>query len=89
MDGGGPESGDGHQSQMETGTLRPAMQVRMESRNRQGFESTVGAPGPLLGVSEVFAMTALEPLEKITKGGVGGGGGVMPRKTKYQCMNVD
>ena len=56
------------------------MEVRMESRNSQGFESIVGAPGPLPGVSEVFAMTALESLEKNHKRG----GGVMPRKTKYQ-----
>ena len=76
MDGGGPEGGGGHQSQMETGILRPAMEVRMESRNSQGFESTVGAPGPLPGVSEVFATTALESLEKITKGG----GGLCPER---------
>ena len=69
MDGGGPEGGGGHQSQMETGILRPAMEVRMESRNSRGFESIVGAPGPLPGVSEVFAMTALESLEKNHKRG--------------------
>lgn len=73
---------------METGTLRPAVEVRMESRNSRGFGSAVGAPGPLPGVSKMFPMTALESLEKITNVG-----GVMPdlepRKTKHQCMNVD
>ena len=54
---------------METGTLRPAVEVRMESRNSWGFGSAVGAPGPLPGVSEMFPMTALESLEKITKVG--------------------
>ena len=57
---------------METGTLRPAVEVRMESRNSRGFGSAVGAPGPLPGVSKMFPMTALESLEKITN--VGGGG---------------
>lgn len=56
---------------METGTLRPAVEVRMESRNSRGFGSAVGAPGPLPGVSKMFPMTALESLEKITN--VGGG----------------
>ena len=77
---------------MEAGTLRPAMEVRMESRNSRGFGSAVGAPGPLPGVSEMFPMTALESLGKMTKVVVVGGvvmPDLEPRKTKHQCMIVD